>query len=132
MSQVDIYIESQPEPVRQLCETLREMILDLVPDAEERFSFKLPFYHYFGMLVYLQAKPEGVIVTFLRGKDLVMAFPQLEQKNRAIAASVLIRHRQDIHQLQLQEIILAAADWNREAKRRKIPMVKRAPTAKRK
>ncbi|HMR92235.1 MAG TPA: DUF1801 domain-containing protein [Chitinophagaceae bacterium] len=125
MSQVDAYIEALPDETRELCAQIREMIQELVPGIQEKLSFKLPFYHYFGMFMYLQAKPGGIAVTFLRGKDLVMAFPQLEQKDRAIAASLLISNRNDITQFSLREIIVAAADWNREAKQMKLPMVTR-------
>ncbi len=77
------------------------------------------------MLMYFQAKTEGIHVTFLRGKDLMLSYPELENKERAIAASILITDKAALHHSSLREIIIAAAEWNEEAKRLKIPMVKR-------
>lgn len=124
MRAVDEYIENLPDEKRELGQLLRELILSLVPDVEERFSFKIPFYHYFGMFIYLNNTKEGIDVAFCRGKDLVELFPQLHTKGRAIVATVLIEKRADIYSQQLKEIILTAAAWNKEAKELKKPMVK--------
>jgi len=134
MKTVDDYIELLPEDRKEICEKIRDMVLTLVPDIEERFSFKVPFYHYFGMFMYFSSIKEGVSVCFLRGKDLVELFPQLQQNKRAIVASVLITSKADIYNLNLQEIILTGAAWNQEAKMLKRPMVSPAKkkTAKRK
>lgn len=122
---VDDYIANLPEDKQELCSNLRELVLSLVPHIEERLSFRIPFYHYFGMLLYITFTKHGFAVTFCRGKDLVMAFPQLIQANRAIAAHVIIANHADIANTGLREIIVAAADWNQEAFRLKIPMVKK-------
>jgi hypothetical protein len=126
MKGVDDYIELLPEERKEICEKIREMIFSLVPEIEERFSFKVPFYHYFGMFMYFSNIKDGVSVCFLRGKDLVELFPELKQNKRAIVASVLITSKADIYNLNLQEIILTAAAWNQEAKMLKKPMVKAA------
>jgi uncharacterized protein len=130
MKEVDDYIEQLPEPRKEICEKIREMVLTFVPETEERFSFKVPFYHYFGMFMYFSNIKDGVSVCFLRGKDLVELFPQLQQNNRVIVASVLITSRADIYNLDLKEIILTAAAWNQEAKMLKRPMVKAAKKKK--
>ncbi|MET0462766.1 MAG: DUF1801 domain-containing protein [Chitinophagaceae bacterium] len=135
MKGVDDYIELLPEGRKEICEKIRDMIFTLVPQIEERFSFKVPFYHYFGMFMYFSNIKDGVSVCFLRGKDLVELFPELRQNKRAIVASVLITSKTDIHKLNLQEIILTAAAWNQEAKMLKRPMVKavkKKSTAKKK
>jgi hypothetical protein len=124
MRAVDEYIENLPDEKRELCQLLRELIFSMVPDVEERFSFKIPFYHYFGMFMYLNNTKEGIDVAFCRGKDLIELFPQLHIKGRAIVATVLIKKKADIYSQQLKEIILTAAAWNKEAKELKKPMVK--------
>jgi len=124
MRAVDDYIENLPDERRELCGILRELVHSLVPDVEERFSFKIPFYHYFGMFMYLNNTKEGLDVAFCRGKDLVELFPQLRTKGRAIVTTVLIRKKADIYSQELKEIILTAAAWNKEAKELKKPMVK--------
>jgi hypothetical protein len=129
MRAVDDFIDALPDERRVICEKIREMIFALVPAIEERFSFNLPFYHYFGMFLYLRNAAEGITVSFCRGKDLVDLFPELSSNGRAIVASVCITTASEIHSKQLQEIILTAAAWNQEAKMRKIPIV-RAPSQK--
>lgn len=121
--QVDSYIESLPEDKKELCFLIRELIFENVPDVEERFSYKLPVYHYFGMFMFLNNTKKGIDVAFMRGKDLLEAFPQLENKGRAIIASVCIKSKKDIATYDLRQMILTAANWNREAKELKIPMV---------
>ena len=118
---VDAYIESLPEEKQELCSQIRELIWENVPGIEERLSFKLPFYHYYGMFMFLNNTKEGIDVAFMRGKDLLEAFPQLENKDRAIIASVCIKNKKDIANYDLRQIILTAAEWNQEAKRLKIP-----------
>lgn len=123
--QVNGYLEALPQPQQAFAQKLREMLFELVPGIEERFSFKLPFYHYYGMFCYLHADKHGLHFCVCRGKDLVMAFPQLERKNRASIASVTINKWSDFSTLEIQALITAAADWNKEAAEQKIPLVNR-------
>jgi uncharacterized protein len=128
MKEVDGFIDALPDTTRIIVSRLREIILSQVPGIQEKLSFKIPFYHYFGMFCYINPTGEGVDLAFCRGKDLVDAFPALEAKNRAIIASLRIRELKDIDRLQVREILTAAAIWNEEAKRMKIPMVKKKKT----
>jgi uncharacterized protein len=121
---VDAYIESLPETKREIAEAIRELILTTVPDVEEKLSFKIPFYHYFGMFCYLNEVEEGIDIGFCRGKDLVFAWPQLELRNRVMVASVIITSKKEIQTLQLEQLLLAASHWQIEAKQMNVPMVK--------
>ena len=123
--QVDAYIESLPQPQQAFAQKLRELLFETVPNIEERFSFKLPFYHYYGMFCYLHADKHGLHLCVCRGKDLLMAFPQLEQKNRAFIASVTVHQWSDFSRLEITTLIGAAAEWNREASLRKIPILQK-------
>ena len=125
MRLVDEYIEQLPEELQMICTLIRKQVLSLVPAVEEKFSFGIPFYHYFGMFLYLNPTANGIAVSFCRGKDLLTAFPQLQQKNRAIVASIIIKEKKDMLRLELNQLIIAAAEWKREAKIKKIPMVKK-------
>lgn len=78
------------------------------------------------MFCYINAIPNGIDVGFCRGKDFATEFEHLETKGRAIVATVALYAVKDIQQKQLHEIIVAAALWNEEAKKKKIPMVKKA------
>lgn len=132
MRTVDEYIDSLPEDRKIICEKIRELVLENVPGIQEKLSFKIPFYHYFGMFMYLNNTCDGIDVGFCRGKDLTEAFPQLQLKERAIVATLCIKEKKDIRRFGLQQLVIAAAAWNEEAKRLKIPMVKKAAKKKRK
>ena len=129
MRKVDAYIESLPDEQAVLMQQLRELILNTVNGVEERFSYGLPFYHFHGMFCYLKPEAAGVALSFLRGRDLAVAFSQLETKNRAIVASITIKSKKDFNRLETSQLIAAAAEWNREAKLLKVAMVKRKTKA---
>jgi uncharacterized protein len=123
--QVDDYIFNLSAEQQSIAIKVRQLLLALVPGIEEKLSFKIPFYHYYGMFCYINAIPNGIDVGFCRGKDLTTAFEHLELKGRAIVASVALYAVNDIQQKELREIIVAAALWNEEAKKKKMPMVKK-------
>lgn len=52
---VDDYIESAPEPVQPMLNALRETIRSAAPQADERLSYGMPYYHLNGRLAYFQA-----------------------------------------------------------------------------
>ncbi|HYO21940.1 MAG TPA: DUF1801 domain-containing protein [Flavisolibacter sp.] len=122
---IDAYLESLSQPQQAMAQRLREMLFELVPSIEERFSFKLPFYHYYGMFCYLHADKHGLHFCICRGKDLAMAFPQLQQKNRASIASVTLHEWSDFSRLEIATLIAAAAEWNKEASLQKIPILQK-------
>lgn len=121
---VSSWIEALPDAKREIAEALRELIFSSVPNVEERFSYKLPVYHYFGLFCYMNNVEEGIDLGFMRGKDLAFAWPQLERRNRAIVASIVIAAKKQITQFNIEALLIGAAAWNEEAKRMKVPMVK--------
>ena len=120
---VDDYIESLPDEKREIAEQVREMILSLIPHVQEKLSFKIPFYHYHGMFCYLNEVKDGIDLGLCRGKDLVDVLPQLEQGNRVMVASVIIRSKKEVQTKNIQDVLLTAANWQEEAKRLKISMI---------
>lgn len=125
---VDDYIFNLSAEQQAIANKVRQLLLTLVPGIQEKLSFKIPFYHYYGMFCYINAIPNGIDVGFCRGKDLAGEFEHLEEKGRAIVATVALYTTKDIQQKELREIIIAAALWNEEAKKKKIPMVKKKVT----
>lgn len=89
-SQVDDYIKQLPVPQNMVAEKVRQLLLTWVPGIQEKLSFKIPFYHYYGMFCYIYKVPDGIDPGFCRGKDLLHEFPQLELKGRAIVATITI------------------------------------------
>lgn len=124
--QVDAYLEALPEPAREAGILLRAWILDLIPGVEERFSFRIPFYHYYGMLLYINQKGTGIDLGFCRGKDLILTFPDLQMGNRVMVASLFIETRADLYRLPVRELLTTAAAWNEEAHQLKRPMINKS------
>lgn len=124
-SQVDTYIDALSENQALIAKEIRRLLFNLVPEIQEKLSFKIPFYHYFGMFCYINTIPDGITLGFCRGKDFSGEFEYLELNGRAIVASVSLCSLKDIKQKEVREIIITAALWNEEAKKRKIPMVKK-------
>jgi uncharacterized protein len=122
---VDEYIECLPDEKREIAEQVREMILSLVPHVQEKLSFKIPFYHYHGMFCYLNEVADGIDLGLCRGKDLIDVLPQLELRNRVMVASVIIRSKKELQTKNIQDVLLTAANWQEEAKRLKISMIKK-------
>lgn len=52
---VNEYIVNAPKEMRGTLKELRQLIKKLVPEAEERISYGMPFYDYKGRLVYFSA-----------------------------------------------------------------------------
>ena len=61
-NEVDAYIAAAPKAAQPLLRQLREIIKTNAPKAEERISYRMPYYHYHGRLVYfaVHAKHVGV------------------------------------------------------------------------
>lgn len=125
MKQVDVYIDLLEQDKAVLVKLIRQLIHSLVPGIEERLSFKIPFYHYFGMFCYINPVAGGIDLGFCRGKDLIEEFPQLEIKGRAMVATLFVQSVKDIDRLRIREVITAAAIWNEMAKKQNIPMVRK-------
>jgi len=61
------FIEGLPPPLSKLAHRLRGLILTTLPQAEEQFKWKVPFYYVHGPLCYLTPTRNGLSVGFFRG-----------------------------------------------------------------
>lgn len=113
-SRVSSYIESLPAEQSMIAAQVRKLLWQQVFDIDERLSFNIPFYHYFGMFCYINPIAGGIDVGFCRGKDLLLAYPQLNIGKRKMVASLPLYSLQDIGSLQLSALILGAAEWQKE------------------
>jgi uncharacterized protein YdhG (YjbR/CyaY superfamily) len=55
ISTIDEYIETFPEEIRILLETMRQAIHEAAPEAEETISYRMPAFRQNGILVYFAA-----------------------------------------------------------------------------
>lgn len=122
------YIESLPELESAMATMVRDSIISTVPEVEERFSFKIPFYHYFGMFCYINylKKTGGIELAFCRGKDLVLAFPELQTQGRAMVAGLCFFKPEELQLPLIKNVLEAAAAWQKEAYAEKRRFVKPA------
>ncbi len=125
MNAVDIYIDDLTEPQKQIVTKVRALIFELVPNVQEKFSYKLPFYHYFGIFCFINKIHNGIDVCFCRGQDLLPEFPELLVKKRKLVASIELFSIKDIVEKKVKEIIITAAIWNKEAKQNNISIFKK-------
>jgi uncharacterized protein len=125
MKAVDIYIDDLTSPQKQIATKVRELILELVPNVQEKFSYKLPLYHFHGIFCFINKIPNGIDVCFCRGQDLLHEFPQLLPKQRKLVASIELFSITQIKEKELSQIITTAAIWNEEAKRNNISIFKK-------
>jgi uncharacterized protein len=109
MNLVDSYIDGLPEDRKAIAEQLRSIIHALVPTVQEKFSFKIPFYHYFGMFCYINPVKDGIDLGICNGKSFADDFEHLEVKERALIATVRLHALKDIADKQVEQIISTAA-----------------------
>lgn len=117
--QVNAWIDALDEDRKKIAEELRDIILEHIYGVEERCSFKLPFYHYYGMFCYINKVKEGIELCFCRGKDLLIAYPELELKNRSMIAGITFSSLQPLNKQEITQLISGAAAWNKEARQSK-------------
>jgi uncharacterized protein len=109
MNLVDSYIDGLAEDKKIIVAQLRHIIHALVPAVQEKYSFKIPFYHYFGMFCYINPVKDGVDLGICNGKSFAEEFEHLDVKGRALIATVRLHTLKDIAAKQVEEIIATAA-----------------------
>lgn len=69
---VDAYIAAAPKTVQPMLRELRQAIRSAAPKAEEKISYRMPFYAYHGRLIYFAAHRNhvGMYPIIGREKDL--------------------------------------------------------------
>jgi hypothetical protein len=75
-------ISEQPEPQREMMTILRSWILDLGPHTQEKLSYKIPYFSFYGTLCYLNPHEEGIDLGFTKGYELTDDQKILESKGR--------------------------------------------------
>jgi len=93
---------------------LRRWILDLGPHAQEKISYTVPFFYFYGPLCYLNPAAEGVDLSFTKGSKLSNDQKLLEKKNRKTVASIRFHSLAEVeeHEEQIRQILNEAAILN--------------------
>lgn len=66
---VDAYIAAAPKTVQPMLRELRRAIKSAVPEAEEKISYRMPFYAYHGRLIYFAAHRNHVGLYPIIGRE---------------------------------------------------------------
>ena len=69
---VDAYVAAAPKAMQPMLRQLRQAIKSAAPEAEEKLSYRMPFYAYHGRLIYFAAHKThiGMYPIIGREKDL--------------------------------------------------------------
>lgn len=76
--EVDAYIEDSPPQSRRKLNQLRELIREIVPEATERISYRMPYFDYKGRLAWY-ALQKGYIGLYIRP-------PVIEEHKKELSA----------------------------------------------
>lgn len=75
----DEYISAQPEEIREILISVSDMFRDVLPDAEERFSYQMPTWWRKHNLIHFAAQKKHLGI--YPGPDAIEAFKaELDQK----------------------------------------------------
>lgn len=100
MKPVDNYFYNQKEPYQSIMLYVRSIILNTLPDVEERYSYKIPFYNcHKKPMIYLNVLKgtNYVDIAFVQGILLETQFPILKNNNnRKQVRSIQLKSLEDL------------------------------------
>jgi len=113
MNSIDDYIYAQVEPYQTIMIYVRSIISKALPEVEEKYSYKIPFFMwekrpmiYFNVL----KGTNFVDVAFVQGILLEHNYPQLKNyNNRKQVRSLQIKTIEEIDELMLVQLVKDAA-----------------------
>lgn len=121
MKPVDEYFLNQKEPYQSIMLYVRSVILNTLPEAEERYSYKIPFYNIGKKpMVYLNILKgkDYVDVAFVQGILLEEKFPILKNDNkRKQVRSIQLRTIEDLDQDNFVDLLHAASELLSKSKK---------------
>ena len=117
---VDAYIANSAAEARPLLNELREIIKSTLPKAEEKISWGVPFYRYYGPLVgfatFKSHVSFGLGLSGLESKDR----EKLEKKGYITGKKIIqIRFDQKVPATAIRQILKAQAKINKARKAKK-------------
>ncbi|MGZ0014910.1 DUF1801 domain-containing protein [Yeosuana sp. AK3] len=113
MRPVDDYFLNQKEPYQSMMLYVRSIILNTLPQVEERYSYKIPFYNMDKKpMLYLNVlKGKNYVdVAFVQGVLLEKQFPILKNDNkRKQVRSIQLKNIEDLDHNHFIELLLEAS-----------------------
>ena len=121
MRPVDDYYFSQPEPFQSIMLYVRSVILKTLPEIEERYSYRIPFYNVGKKpMVYINVLngTDFVDVAFVQGILLEKNFPILKDyNNRKQVRSMQVKSLEDFDEFEFVKLLNAAVDSIKKSKK---------------
>jgi uncharacterized protein YdhG (YjbR/CyaY superfamily) len=114
---VDAYIATAPTVFQEKLHTLRAAILEAVPEANERLSYRMPYYDYYGRLAYFRLAKKHI--------GLYIPSPVIDQHRNnlagihAVQATIHLPLGEEIPVPLVQKLVKARARLNEEANKAK-------------
>jgi hypothetical protein len=118
---VEQYFLNQKEPYQSIMLYVRDVILQTLPEVEEKYSYKIPFYNIGKKpMIYLNILKgkDYVDVAFVQGILLEKDFPVLKNDNkRKQVRSIQLKTLEDLDHDNFVELLHAASKSLNESKR---------------
>lgn len=118
--QISIYIESiQPSSLQKAAETIRQFIHSSLPEVQEAYKYKTPFFEYYGNLCYLGPQKGKLVLGLIQGAKLSPRPNILVAEDRKQIRHLVYENESDIDFELLAEVLTEAAIINKQIKKGK-------------
>lgn len=121
MKPVDEYFINQKEPYQSIMLYVRSVILNSLPEVEEKYSYKIPFYNIGKKpMLYLNIlKGKNYVdVAFVQGVLLEKDFPVLKNDNkRKQVRSIQLKSIEDLDHENFVELLHTASEQLKKSKK---------------
>ncbi len=110
---VDSYIAEAPPALQERLRQIRAAILDAVPEATEKISYRMPYYEFHGRLAYFRLSKRHI--------SLFIPTPIIDEHQEdlagyhAVQATIHLPHDRDLPIALIQKLVKARAKKNLEA-----------------
>jgi hypothetical protein len=115
----DDWLMAQPEELQNVALKLRQLILGMHDGITEKMRFNVPFFDYYGWMIYLNVYKKSIDLCFLQGLHLPDEFGLLDVRKRKQIRSVPIKKMSDVPIDALHALIIDAMEVNRIMKEKK-------------
>ena len=121
MNPIEQHIINQKEPYQSIMLYIRGVIVRTLPAIDEKFSYKIPFYHHNKKpMCYLNVlkNTNYVDIGFVQGIFLQVKYPQLKNDNkRKQVRSLQVKSLEDFDELQFVQLLKDATKLLDNSKR---------------
>jgi hypothetical protein len=113
---IDSFLDYLPDNELQIVARLREIVLDIIPDVQEKLAYNVPYYYRFSRICFIwpssvpwgSAEIKGVQFGFCNGNQLEDSIQYLQKGNRKQVYWKEFNKVQEIDAFLLQSYIIDA------------------------